>query len=1296
MAPTDPPSSTPVGGDRKKPWLKRLLIGAAAAVVLLAVGGYLVVPMIAASKAPGIIEEAAAKGISGSVKVKSVSVGWGGPAIVRGLELRDPEGNLVGTFDVESSLGIWKALGGLKDLGTAKVSGRLDVVRSTDASGVATTNFERALRGKGGAAPGGGSGGTTRIPELNLTLDVAGIDATFVERDAGGVERGRAAMKQLKGTVAVATAGSPTAKAALNATFGETIDGPSTGSLSVDATVTGLIAGGVLTLDKASIDATVEATGAPMNLLDALASQGGVLSGALGATADAKIKLKGPLSALDADAVISAPNATADLGIRTEGTGDASRLRATRKGIVTLKSLAFLERSPSVAKGLSDAGIAVSHWPGATVTIDSLDLPAGASAGWAGAKAEVSLLTSSELRGTIRRRGPAAAELAPEALVVRQVSLGVIAKDLVKGVDIIGYTGVTIGGQSAGDLDLNVQLSELIGTDGRLAISSGSVPGKIIGKLEAKSVATGLLTPFVTSSGLPLELATDVGPTVDLVLNATTKGVGTAGGGAAIPPTDIMLSVKSANVTASGALLYDATGLGLAPQGEPLRLTVERGAPLVQRLLAKDAAADAAPAVSGTGRLEVVVTQARLPLSGKKLDIPLASGAAHVTVSDLVVRAPGEQGVTVGAERVTLSASVMPQMPSSINAQGRLLLNGQAADLACDAKVSGLLEEQELPRLAGLGTRRLAGRATLSGVSGSALQGLVVGASAGEPMKRIAAELIGSRIDVAIDLGERPSGNLQPLAVTVSGPAMNAAVQGELRADGLELTRMEGTANLTDALARGVLELAGQTGEAVAGARLREPTTVSVRVQPVMIPLKPQSFTPDWAGARSILAVTAGLVRPAIVDGLRVDGRTLSAGVANFAVDAAVPLSVMDTTGGRAPGTAGLRLTASMDVVGNGEQDVLARLRASGGSGADGSRPRVQVNLTDVATGRLDEITGQGGLLTGLLGDRATVVAEVSTAGEGQTELRLDVESPQLEVKSAQLLVSKEAYRAAGPFTVSLTASPTLVEQRVLGIKPGETNASNGRIAEPVKVSLSVKSFALSAPGPDEAGGPLKPGVFTIDAVAASPRIVLARPVTAAPVEGSDRSRPGRAARVVGTETTELSEFTATLKSTGNASSTGIAFTASVGSVRTNGQVVNDPTVVRGTVDNLADVGGRVQADSAVLNLNATTGRLPTALIESLINGSGKLTEMLGDELTADVEARDVSKTGASGFLSVKLKSPKSSLVAGGPVNGGVMDTGAPGATPLRLELNEFRFGGGGELLKIFPIFAEMQRAAGE
>ncbi|HZW06577.1 MAG TPA: hypothetical protein VFF65_05590, partial [Phycisphaerales bacterium] len=857
--------------------------------------------------------------------------------------------------------------------------------------------------------------------------------------------------------------------------------------------------------------------------------------------------------------------------------------------------------------------------------------------------------------------------------------------------------GVTIGGQSAGDLDLNVQLSELIGPDGRLAVSSGSVPGKVVGKLEAKSVATSLLAPLVATSGLPLDLATDIGPTIDLVVNATTKGVGTAGGGAAIPPTDIVLNVKSANVTASGAVLYDATGLGLAPQGEPLRLVVERGAPLVQRLLAKDSAAGTAPAVSGAGKLELLVTQARLPLSGKKLDIPLASAAVQVTASDLVVRTAGEKGVTVGTERLTVTGSMTPQTPASIKAQGRLLLDGQSAELACDAKVSGLVEEQELPRLAGLGTKRLAGRATLTGVPGSALQALALGTEAREPMKRAAAELIGSRIDLAVDLGERASGNAQPLGVTVSGPALNAAVQGELRADGVELTRMEGTANLTDTLARSVLELAGQTGEAVAGARLREPAAVSVRVQPVVVPLKPQSFTPDWAGARSILAVTAGLARPAIIDGLRVDGRTLSAGVANFALDAAVPLSVMDTGGNRPPDSAGLRLTATMDVVGSSEQDVLARLRASGGSGADGSKPRVQVNLTDVSTARLDEITGQGGLLPGLLGESATVVAEVSTGvADAPTELRVDVDSPQLTVKNAQLLLTKDAYRAAGPFTVSLTASPALVEQRVFGAKTGAAATPGVRVAEPVKLALSVKSFALSASGADEAGGPLKPGVFEIDAVAASPRIVLVRPVTAAPAEGSGLARPGRAAVITGTETTELSEFTATLKSTGNASSTGIAFTASVGSVSTGGRVVNDPTVVRGTLDNLADVGGRVQADSAVLNLNATTGRLPTALIESLINGSGKLTEMLGDELTADVEARDVSKTGASGFLSVKLKSPKSSLVAGGPVAGGVMDTGAPGATPLRLELNEFRFGGGGELLKIFPIFAEMQRAAGE
>ncbi|MDP1662614.1 MAG: hypothetical protein Q8L55_11935, partial [Phycisphaerales bacterium] len=805
-----------------------------------------------------------------------------------------------------------------------------------------------------------------------------------------------------------------------------------------------------------------------------------------------------------------------------------------------------------------------------------------------------------------------------------------------------------------------------------------------VGKLEAKSVATGLLAPFVAAANLPLDLAVDVGPTVDVVLNAMTKsnGDGATGGRGTIPPTDITLSVRSANVSLSSSLVFDATGLGIAPQGEPSRIVVERSTPLVQRLLVRSAKEGEAPATaSGSGRVELVVTSARLPLSGKRIDYSLATAAVQVTVSDLAVAVPGSAAarpLTVGIERLKVTGAALPQTLSPFGIDGRLLVDGQPMTVKGDARVSGLMEEQELPRLAGLGTRRASGSVTLSGVSGEALQGLLLGGGASEAMKNIASELVGGGVDVKVDLGSKTSGNTQAIGLTVSGTGLNASVQGELKTNSLELSQLDGSTTLTDKLARAVLEMAGQSGDAVAAARFREPAGITLRVLPLVVPLKPQSFSPDWTNAKSIVTLTAGLSRPAIVDGLMVDGRSLSAGVANFAVNASVPLSVMDSSPTRAPGAAALSLTGSMDVVGNGAGDVLARVRVSGGSATDGTNPRVNINLTDVSTARLDEIAGQGGLLPGLLGANATVVATFAKTGPDVTEIGVEVDSPQMTVKNAQVLVSKGAYTAAGPFTVTITATPALVEQKLLGAKPGE--AGSLRVGEPVKVSLSVQKLVLSAPGADAAGGPLKPGVFMIDAVAASPRIVLQRQATA-----------GEAA-----STTEFTGFTATLKSTGNASTTGIAFTASVGSVKTNGQVVNDPTVVRGSIENLADVGGRVQADSAVLNLTATTGRLPTAVVGSLISGGGKLSELLGEELTADVEARDVSKTGTTGFVSVKLKSPKASMVAGGPVSGGVLDTGAPGATPLRIELSDFKFAAGGELLKIFPIFAEMQRAAGE
>lgn len=1289
------------GGTKKKSWVKKVVIGLGVGVVVLLVGGYVLVPVIAAAKAPGLIEEAAGGAIKGSVKVGSVSVGWGGPVVLKGVELRDPEGKLVGVFQVESSLGIWKALGGLKDLGTTKVSGRVDIVRTTDAQGKSVTNLERAIAGKVEGAKGSGSGssGSTGVKAMTGRVDITGFDATFEERDSAGGVTGRAAMKGLKGVVDFSTEGSGKADVKLDAGFGESLEGAATGSLAVKAAVASFVESGKLAVEKASVDATVETKGAPVSLIDALTAQGGVLSGALGATADATVTVKGTMGALNADVVVNAPNATADLGIKTEGAGAASRLKATRKGSLNLRSLAFVEKMPSVASGLKGAGVTVTKWPGVTVAVTSLDIPAGGEGSWAGAKVEVSAFTTGEVNGTITRPGVDGKPGVPEALVVKPVMMGVIAPDVVKGVEVIGNTEATIGGQSAGSLDLIVQVSDLIGPDGKLMLTGGGVPGKLVGKLEAKAVATGLLAPFVLASGLPIDLPVDVGPTLDLSVSASTKGGAPAG---SVPPTDIAVSVKSANVEVFSTMLFDATGLGLAKETEPTKITVSRAGPLVQRLLAKGGGnakpGETPPTVSGAGRVEIELASARLPVSGKKIDPSLISATVKVTVSDLAVRMGGggaggdgaakKEPLDVGVERLTLSATALPRTTSPFKASGRLTLNGKPLDVAADLKVSGLMEEQQLARLPGLETRRVAGFVAVTGVSGSALQGLIVGGGASDAMKRVAAELVGASVDVRLDLGEKTNTATQMANLTVTGPALNATVHTELKGDALELLRAEGNTTLTDALARGVLEVAGQTGEAVAGARLREPSGVSLRVQPLTVPLKAGTFTPDWSRAKSIVSLTSTLARPAIVDGLRVDGRSLSAGVSGFSLDTSVPLSIMDKGDTHTPGAAGLRVSGAMDIVGSSEADVLARLRISGGSGPEGDRPAVSVNLTDVVTARLDEITGQGGLLTGLLGDRVSVTAAVAQPQPGQTELVLDVDSPQLTVKKATLLMTKESYRAGAPFVVTLTATPALIDRFVLESGDGSTSGGGSKLraGEPVKLTLNVAKLALSASGEDVGGGPLKPGVFAVDVVAVSPRIVLVR------TEPAVGGRGGAGE----TRTTEFTDFTATLKSTGTTEKVGVAYTASVGSVKSGGQTVTDPTVVRGTVENLADVGGRVRSETAVVNLTATTGRLPTALIESLISGNGRVTELLGDEVTADIEAKEVSKTGNSGFVNVKLKSPKASVVAAGPVNNGVLDTGAPGGTPLKIELTEFKFDGGGKVLSIFPIFAQMQRAAGE
>src|SRR6185436_4363132 len=98
-APIDPaPPGAPALGAptrRRRRWVRPVLwtLGGLLVVLVIAVA---LAPMIASRLAPGIVERAAAGQIAGSVKVSAVKVGWGGPATIGPIELRDDHGNPVG------------------------------------------------------------------------------------------------------------------------------------------------------------------------------------------------------------------------------------------------------------------------------------------------------------------------------------------------------------------------------------------------------------------------------------------------------------------------------------------------------------------------------------------------------------------------------------------------------------------------------------------------------------------------------------------------------------------------------------------------------------------------------------------------------------------------------------------------------------------------------------------------------------------------------------------------------------------------------------------------------------------------------------------------------------------------------------------------------------------------------------------------------------------------------------------------------------------------------------------------
>jgi hypothetical protein len=310
----------------------------------------------------------------------------------------------------------------------------------------------------------------------------------------------------------------------------------------------------------------------------------------------------------------------------------------------------------------------------------------------------------------------------------------------------------------------------------------------------------------------------------------------------------------------------------------------------------------------------------------------------------------------------------------------------------------------------------------------------------------------------------------------------------------------------------------------------------------------------------------------------------------------------------------------------------------------------IEVRVNDVATAGLDKAINQPGLVSGALGPTAQITASTridprskdgkslaDTLAGGEITADVTLLAPRVEIRQplrATLLPDRIQLTSADP--IRWTIDPAWFDRFVLGkgqplapgAKPTDLSMTSPAKAE-VVITKAVISRANSEGGTNGIGGPLKPGIFALDATARIAALELAD------------SRNVR---------TQMGDATVKLKSL-DGPAPGLAFDLNFGKLA----IVPDPgkagpgggTLV-GTVTNIGDASGTLNTANPMITAKGDIKSIPTALIDAFSVKNGLPGDILGPSVNLTLDAKNFSKTG--GTIRTDITSTETKLTsANGP-----------------------------------------------
>lgn len=1252
--------------------------------ILLIVGGVVVfpflfvvlfAPMIASGLAPGIIEGKVADAIKGKVKVSDVSLSWGGPIKVGSLVLMDEQGQVVATMHAESSLGILSLLGGMKDLGTLTLDGKVDLVSKQTADGRVVSNLQSAIAPKTASAKKDAGDGT--LPEIAANLILSKLDVTFKQLDATGAVVTSATINGAKGEAAISTlrTGKSTLDFKLDASVAQGNGGASPVKIAIKSD--GFVgADGKLAMDTANMDATVAAAALPSALIDAAVGTGGVLSDAMGDTIRLDASAKGTSTAANVSVDVNAPLANAKGVLKIEG----GRLTLVGPMKASLASTAFAEKMPGVRDAMSKSGIALNGWPGVRFEVRSLNLPipkGTAPADLRGAaiaadievdpiagtlsQAQATLTATTPVAATATQRGgPGGGSAIAKSFTTSLATFSINSTDLAQGVTTKGNVTATLDGAKAGDVQLSATISKLL--DGSGVVVKG-MPGDMQATFSAVGVNTALVQPFVANS--PLRLSEDVGPTADVVLSAKT--VDAASGDATVD-----VDVTSANMTVRAPLSVSRTRVNAR---EAMVLNIRRVSPALRRVLNNSGAASApettgvAGAGTGTGAMAVprasgnaasrplidATGDGAIALTVSTFSVPMKDGSPDMAGLDFAARGtmgamelniasttPGAAVERIGLLNTTFEAVLKPGADPAIKFDSSLTTRAGNALARIDLHMPGMLTgASDTPSAAYIGTRRVVGTIVLDQFPVALAS--MAGSSVDAKTIAMIQETLGANVSLGITLAA--ADGVQTIDARVNATNLAATLGATLAATVADLREVKAQLTVDSNSLKGLLRSGGVAETDLASIAMERAARASLNVMPVRIPVRGGSI--DWQRANeAALSVTIALDEPLLVRGLPMGERRFNGGFQGLNLTIGAPVVMLGQGRADATGTADStakgttasaastrRLTGSLkgDLMQIGSTTPVASINGKVDASADLADVTGELSLSKLDTLRADDLLGEPGLVSGALGNQAHVKATVLRTGgaDKPMDIAASIDSPRLKISPIKFASAPDRIALKAPVEFTWTIDPAFVQSTLMKPK-ADAAATKLTVDKPVVVTGTIAAVSISQ---GEHAGPFKPGIFALDAIMSIPSVTLTR-----------EAHPRGAA--VTRSTSVLDGISAKIKSDAEGK---MVFGVKVTSVTENGVKTDSAMSIDGDIRGYARADGKGDFGNARSNVTIAAPVIPTALVDQLASSGRQMQDVLGPEMS----------------ISASVKNFSSAAQPGGP--GGAANTAGDGTIEARL-----------------------------